>query len=225
MSQHLPVKGKKPMRKQRLSPINNIASSYGIGILMLAVFAVLAWETLFQDTMNFFDDNIVRLIRYFANPVLDKIMIIMSDMGFGKSFVVIAMVTFLLLAYLKRWLEVYVLAICLGGSSLLGILLKNLFHRTRPELLPMVQTTSFSFPSLHALMAVCFYGMVAFLIARAVTSRRGRLAVTIFAVVLITAIGISRIYLEAHYPTDVIAGYTIGSAWLVFCTSLLNLKS
>ncbi|GMA97285.1 phosphatase PAP2 family protein [Pelosinus sp. IPA-1] len=206
---------------ERRWPALYIVVSLGISALMLTVFGILAWETLFHNEMVLFDDSFVWLIRYFANPSLDKIMIIITDIGFGTSYIVIVAITLLLLAYLKRWRELGALTICLAGGALLSYLLKILFHRTRPDLFRVVQETGYSFPSGHALATMCFYGMVAFLIMRIIDSWRGRLTVMTLAVVLSMLIGISRIYLGVHYPTDVIAGYAAGSMWLAFCISLL----
>ena len=217
---YVPVREKFMMMERRW-PMLYIAVSFGLSAAMLAIFSTLAWETLFRHTMGLFDDSFVWLIRYFANPVLDKIMIVISDIGFGTSYIVIVGATFLLLAYLKRWWEMGALTICLAGGAVLSFLLKNLFHRARPELFRVVQETGFSFPSGHALATMCFYGMAAFLIMRNISSWRGRLAVLTLTVILSIAIGISRIYLGVHYPTNVMAGYAAGSMWLVFCISLL----
>jgi len=215
-----PIK-EKIMALERRWPALYIVVSLGISALMLTLFGILAWETLFHKEMVLFDDSFVWLIRYFANPSLDKIMIIITDIGFGTSYIVIVAITLLLLAYLKRWREWGALTICLAGGALLSFLLKILFHRTRPDLFRVVQETGYSFPSGHALATMCFYGMVAFLIMRIIDSWRGRLIVMTLAVVLSILIGISRIYLGVHYPTDVIAGYAAGSMWLAFCISLL----
>jgi len=206
---------------ERRWPVLYIVATLGISALMLAMFGELAWQTLFRSTMVLFDDSFVWLIRYFANPILDKIMIIITDIGFGTSYIVIVAATFLLLTYLKRWRELGALTICLTGGAVLSFLLKILFHRTRPDLFQVVKETSYSFPSGHALATMCFYGMVAFLIMRKTSSWRGRLTVMTLTVILSVLIGISRIYLGVHYPTDVIAGYAIGSMWLAFCISLL----
>lgn len=206
---------------ERRWPLLYIAASLGISALMLAIFATLAWETLFRNTMGLFDDSFIWLIRYFAGPNIDRIMIIISDIGFGTSYIIIVAVSLLLLAYLKRWREMGALAICLAGGAVLSWLLKILFHRARPDLFRVVQETGFSFPSGHALATMCFYGMAVFLIMRTVSSWRGRLAVMTLGVILSMAIGISRIYLGVHYPTDVVAGYAAGSMWLAFCISLL----
>lgn len=217
---YLPIK-KILLATERRWPALYIVATLGISALMLAIFGELAWETLFRNTMVLFDDSFVWLIRYFANPVLDKIMIIITDIGFGTSYIVIVAATVLLLAYRKRWQELGALTICLAGGAVLSFLLKNLFHRTRPEVFRVVQETGYSFPSGHALATMCFYGMVAFLIMRNLSSWRGRLTIMTMTVLLSVAIGISRIYLGVHYPTDVIAGYASGSMWLAFCISLL----
>lgn len=215
-----PVKKKLLMVEQQY-PLLYIAASLLVSALMLTAFSMLAWETLFRNTMRLFDDSFVWLIRYFANPVLDKVMIVISDIGFGTSYIVIVGTAFLVLVYLKRWWEMAALAICLAGGAVLSYLLKILFHRARPELFRVVQETGFSFPSGHALATMCFYGMVAFLIMRSINSWRGRLTVITLALIMSVAVGISRIYLGVHYPTDVAAGYAAGSMWLAFCISLL----
>ncbi|MCE5285444.1 MAG: phosphatase PAP2 family protein [Pelosinus sp.] len=214
------VRGKILIIEQRW-PLLYVATSLLLSALMLVVFSTLAWETLFRKAMNSFDDSFIWLIRYFTSPVLDTIMIIISDIGFGTSYIVIVSAVFLLLVYLKRWREIGALAICLAGGAILSFLLKNLFHRARPESFWVVPETGFSFPSGHALATMCFYGMVAFLIMRCISSWRGRMAIATLAVIMSVAVGISRIYLGVHYPTDVIAGYAAGSMWLAFCMSIL----
>ncbi|HEY3426893.1 MAG TPA: phosphatase PAP2 family protein [Negativicutes bacterium] len=219
-SWYLPAKEKFLMIERRW-PVLYIAASLGISALLLIAFGTLAWETLFQNSMVLFDDSFVWLIRYFANPMLDTIMLIITDIGFGTSYIVIVAAAFLLLALFKRWRETGALAICLAGGALLSLLLKNLFHRARPDLLHIVQETGYSFPSGHALATMCFYGMAAFLIMRTIACWRGRLAVMTLTLILSVAIGISRIYLGVHYPTDVVAGYAAGSMWLACCIALL----
>ncbi|WP_245867653.1 hypothetical protein SPSIL_007060 [Sporomusa silvacetica DSM 10669] len=219
---YLPAR-EKFLELERRWPVLYIAASLGFSALMLVSFGELAWETLFRHTMGLFDDSFVWLIRNFANPAVDRIMIIITDIGFGTSYIIIVAAVFLLLTYIKRWREMAALAICLAGGAVLSLLLKNLFHRARPDLLRVVQETSYSFPSGHALASMCFYGMVAFLLMRTIANWRGRLVVMMLAVITIIAIGISRIYLGVHYPTDVVAGYAAGSMWLAFCISLLML--
>ena len=148
-------------------------------------------------------------------------MLFITDIGFGKGYAIIVAATFALLAYKKRWPDLSALAICLAGAGLLSVFLKNSFQRMRPDSFFLVQETSFSFPSGHAMATMCFYGMLAFFLMREAKSWSLRLLIATLAVILSLIIGLSRIYLGVHYPTDVVAGYAVGFMWLLFCISLL----
>jgi undecaprenyl-diphosphatase len=102
----------------------------------------------------------------------------------------------------------------MAGAELLMPILKVEFHRQRPEpFFGEVAPNSYSFPSGHALLSFCCYGLLAMVAGSHLRGRRRRL-VRIGAVVLILAIGISRVYLGVHHATDVIAGYLVGTIWL-----------
>jgi len=188
---------------------------------MLTAFSALARQTIFSKNMELFDNTFIWIIRYFASPGVDRVMIFITDIGFGIKYLIIVASSFLLLSYQRRWQEIAGLGICLSGGAALNFWLKYLFHRSRPDLLRVVQEIGYSFPSGHVIASMCFYGMSAFLIMRTISLWRGRLAVLMLAVILNVAIGISRIYLGVHYPTDVVAGYAVGSMWVAFCISLL----
>lgn len=206
---------------QRRWPTLYIVASLGISAFMLSVFAALAWETIFRNAMGLFDNSLIWLIRYFASPGVDRGMIFITDVGFGVKYGVIVTVSFIVLTYYRRWREIAGLGICLAGGAVLNFWLKFLFQRSRPDLFRVVQETGYSFPSGHVIASMCFYGMAAFLIMRKISTWRGRLTVMTLAGILIVTIGISRIYLGVHYPTDVLAGLAAGSTWVAFCISLL----
>jgi len=206
---------------QRRWPGIYIAVSLGISAFMLTSFAMIAWKTIFRKNTELFDNIFIWLVRYFASPNTDKVMMFITDVGFGKSYGVILVLAFFLLTYYRRWREMAGLGICLAGGGMLNFWLKYLFQRGRPELLPIVQATGYSFPSGHVIASMCFYGMAAFLIIRTISSWRGRLAVMTFTGILIVLIASSRVYLGVHYPTDVAAGFAAGSMWVAFCVSLL----
>ena len=202
-------------------PVLYIVGTLLISAMMLTAFVELAWETMFQQTTDVFDMVMIWLTRYFASPRVDQVMIFITDLGYGKLYFLIVSAIFLLILYLKRWREAAGLAICLAGGAVLNLLLKNLFERARPELFRLVEATGYSFPSGHAMVSLCFYGMAAFLLARGLKRWQGRVLVISAAGLLIAAIGVSRVYLGVHYPTDIAAGYAAGSMWLAFCISLL----
>ena len=148
-------------------------------------------------------------------------MIDISELGDGWFFWASILMMLGTLAYFRQRREVVGMLICLSGASLLNFLLKLLFERERPELFRVVEVAGYSFPSGHAMVSLCVYGMMAFLISRRIHRWGWRLAVGMSAMVLVAAIGVSRIYLGVHYPTDVVAGYAAGAMWLMFCISLL----
>ncbi|MHC1717323.1 MAG: phosphatase PAP2 family protein [Acidaminococcaceae bacterium] len=215
-----PAKNKLLELQKRWSSLY-IALGFILSAGMLYAFLGVAWNTFFKTSTVLFDDAFIWLVRYYANPALDKFMLFITDIGFGKGYAIIVGATIAVLAYKKRWQDVSALGICIAGAGLLSILLKISFQRMRPDSFFLVQETSFSFPSGHATATMCFYGMLAFFLMREVKSWPVRLLIATLTIILSLIIGISRIYLGVHYPTDVVAGYAIGFMWLTFCISLL----
>ena len=110
------------------------------------------------------------------------------------------------------------LGIAMAGAIVLGNVLKLSFARVRPEVFFGAAPATFSFPSGHALYAACLYGALACLIADRITDPAQRAALWTGAVLLAGAIGLSRIYLGVHYPTDVIGGYLVAVFWIGLVT-------
>jgi undecaprenyl-diphosphatase len=98
----------------------------------------------------------------------------------------------------------------------LDVGLKELFARARPQAFfdDYRIPKSFSFPSGHALFAVCFFGGLAVLLSHRLRGRLARILVWAIALVLIFLIGVSRVYLGVHYPTDVLGGFAVGTVWV-----------
>jgi membrane-associated phospholipid phosphatase len=208
-------------RIQHRWPLLYIILTLGLSCSMLVLFSELAWKTIFRHTMGMFDNILIWLVRYFANPTLDSMMIFISNLGYGSIYGFIVVAAFTILVMYKRWLEFAGLAICFSGGAILNYILKNLFERARPDAFRIVAASGYSFPSGHAMVSIYSYGMLAFLIARNIKSWRWRYVLAAITILFIVAMGISRIYLGVHYPSDVIAGYTAGGMWLMFSISLL----
>lgn len=189
------------MKLQERWPSLYIITGFILSVAMLFSFLDLAWDTFFQTSTVLFDDAFIWLLRYYTSPALDKFMLFITDIGFGKGFAIIVGTTLAMLAYKKRWQDISALAICIAGAGMLSVLLKNSFQRMRPDSFFLVQENSFSFPSGHALVTMCFYGMLAFFLMRETKSWPVRLLIATLTVILSLIIGISRIYLGVHYPT------------------------
>ena len=117
----------------------------------------------------------------------------------------------------RRRATALVLASVVGGV-VLSSLLKLGFDRPRPDLVPhgsLVYTASF--PSGHAMMAAVVYLTLGALLARVQSERRLQVYLLALAVLTTVAVGISRVYLGVHWPSDVLAGWTAGAAWALAC--------
>jgi len=110
------------------------------------------------------------------------------------------------------------LAAALGGGYLLSKGLKLYYARARPEYVnPSHYVDSFSFPSGHALVAAVVYLTLGALLARFVATRGLKIYVLGTAILLAFIVGLTRVYLGVHYPTDVLAGWTVGLLWAIIC--------
>jgi undecaprenyl-diphosphatase len=134
---------------------------------------------------------------------------------------VVTLVTIAAVSYLwidsKRAAALFV-ALSIIGGALLVSLLKFSFARPRPELVShLVDVNSFSFPSGHATMATVTYLTLGVLLARVQQRRRMKLYLLAVASILVFIVGFTRVYLGVHWPTDVLAGWCLGTAWALGC--------
>ena len=133
----------------------------------------------------------------------------------------VAIMTLAICAYwwvrgLRDW--VFTMLMAVFGGMLLNLLLKHLFLRPRPQLdHPIVTLTTYSFPSGHTMMATVFYGTLCCFVLSRPASRPWKLLAIPMALVMIALVGFSRIYLGAHYLSDVLGAIAEGSTWLAFC--------
>ena len=182
-------------------------------VSLLILFAWLA-EEVFQGSLQRFDATVRATVHAYANPALTQVMQALSflgSIGFLAPLFLILIAIFLA-KELRRaaiWFTVAVV-----GSQILDAILKLVFHRARPVPFFGADPASYSFPSGHAMTSVCFYGVLAGLLSAQVQSLRARVLIWIASGVLIAGIGLSRVYLGVHYPTDVIAGYLAGVIWV-----------
>lgn len=114
------------------------------------------------------------------------------------------------------------LLVAIGGGMMISALMKMGFERPRPDLVPHgMQVYTASFPSGHAMLSAITYLTLGALLARVERRRRIKAFIMTGAVLLTVLVGFSRIYLGVHWPTDVLAGWTLGAAWACLCWALL----
>lgn len=122
------------------------------------------------------------------------------------------------LALRRKWRSMLYVLVTVGGGLLLSQLLKMGFDRPRPDLVPH-NTTVFtaSFPSGHAMLSAVVYLTLGALLMRLESRRRLRIYIMSVAIFLAVVVGLSRIYLGVHWPTDVLAGWLAGATWALLC--------
>lgn len=189
-----------------------IVISLAVAILCLFVFVWLGREMRAGDTLRF-DQAIRNWVHQFASPGLTVLMKIFSMLG-AQILAVVLLVAFVIFARLRWKRAAFWLAIAMAGALILEASLKYAYHRIRPQAYFIPEPDSYSFPSGHALTSFCFYGVLAGLITDRIKSLSWRITVWIAATLLVIAIGLSRIYLGVHYPSDVFAGYLAATVWV-----------
>lgn len=191
-------------------------------LLILLGLANLADEVLEQEAFHF-DEAILLWINQFASPTLDGVMLMFTHLGNPSVVIPLTCVGFSWLWWCRQRTIAIVFAINCVGGAVLSTGLKLFFGKSRPTLWPQIITeTTYSFPSGHALGSMVLYGFSAYLLARRFP-RQNQL-IYAGAVLLIGGIGLSRLYLGVHWPTDVLAGYGIGFLWISGCIALLRFK-
>lgn len=206
---------------KNISPFG-IFGSYLIGGLVLALgslflFAKLAEEML-ENELKLFDQMVINAVHAISSPWATRVMKGITMMGSPAMMIFLALLLWFYLSRIKKhfW-DSNMVIVALLGSWLMNELLKWVFHRSRPEMLRLVKATGYSFPSGHAMVSFAFYGMLAYLMWINIDNRKVRYSFTFLFLFLVFAIGISRIYLGVHYPSDVLAGFAAGVFWLVGC--------
>ncbi|TAA73360.1 phosphatase PAP2 family protein [Planococcus salinarum] len=203
-------------------PVLLVLTGLGIASLFVWLFAELAEEVL-ENEMKSFDNSIINFFEAIETSTLDIIYIGITELG-SVWFLTTLSVLIILLLWFKakdKW-GILFFVIAVAGSGLLTWLLKQFYERGRPSINEDIDAIGFSFPSGHSMGSLVFYGFLAYLIARSSQKRAVKyLSLTVLGL-LIILIGTSRIYLGAHFPSDVLAGFIAGTVWLLLCLLALE---
>ncbi|MDF7774654.1 phosphatase PAP2 family protein [Sphingomonas sp. AOB5] len=188
------------------------------------VFLKLASEMLEGETMAL-DRIIIRGLRTAADPAIpigpgwfETMMLDLTAIGgvWGLTAITVFVAGFLIVAR-KYATAMFVAGSVIGGAAL-GTLLKSVFERARPDVVPhLVEVYDASFPSGHAMNSAVVFLTLGALLASTQKSRRVRIYLICVAVALTLGVGFSRVYLGVHWPSDVIAGWCVGAAWAILC--------
>lgn len=197
---------------------------FGFAVIVCggALFATLADEIEIDDELSQFDARFTQAVTQNTPAAVVRLFSLVTHLGDPAVLIAIGVVVaVVLLAMGQRWLMLgWILAV--GGNGLLNPALKALFERVRPlDAYGLPLTEGWSFPSGHASGAVVVYGMLSYVLVRNLP-RAWHLPLILLAAVIAFSTGWSRIFLQYHYPSDVLAGFASGSAWLAVCIAILE---
>lgn len=192
-----------------------------LGLLLVLVAGLATFGHLVEDYLT--GDPLVEWDTRFAlwlhERASDPLVVFFKVVTLAGNSVVVAVAVAAVAILLVRrgWLsDAAALVLALAGAGLLNAVLKLVFHRPRPEL-AFVHLETYSFPSGHAAVSAAVYATLAFLLVR--RARRGavKLGIALTAFVVIALVAFSRLYLGAHYLSDVLAGVSFGIVWATIC--------
>jgi membrane-associated phospholipid phosphatase len=146
---------------------------------------------------------------------------VVSMLGSSLVLAPVAVVLAMVLGMRGHRADALLVSLTTLGAILLGPLLKSVIERPRPDRDHLVEVNSWAYPSGHSLTSMAVIGLLVVLTVRYVESRRWRVTAVVAGGLLVVSVGISRVYLGVHWPTDVLAGWLIGAMWLGLCLILI----
>ena len=185
----------------------SIAVNWSYVGLSVVVFSILTVLVLYLPSMREVDSTILRSIRLALSPYPSYIPVFISDFGRANCYMWPQITAAAVLISHRLYLKAFMLVLFSNGALLVKDLVKNYICRQRPE---GCDISTFSFPSGHSVFVMCFCGIIIYLIHKYVRSDFWRNLLVIVFGLWIFLVGISRLWLGVHFPSDVLAGMFLG---------------
>jgi len=178
-----------------------------------------------QERLVQFDLRVLNLFRDLRTDKLNHQALFVTYLAKGEIIITGVVILSLILLLIKNWRFLNTLLISVAGGELFVWIIKNIIDRPRPPLEnALVTETSYSFPSGHTFVALAFYGLLVYFIIQSEKNKFLKTISLIVGIFLIFSVGLSRIYLGAHWPSDVLASFAAGAAWLSVIITSLKIK-
>jgi membrane-associated phospholipid phosphatase len=187
------------------------------------IFFAIAWNVETHDTVVITDAKVAAWLHAHGTPQVTQFMLAVSLLNSVAATTLWSLAFGAVLAKLREWYWLLTLALTMAGGMALNVLLKYAYERARPHFDdPWVTLSTYSFPSGHTAGATLFYGVLAaFLVSRRHAWHQ-RAACVVAAILMVALVAFSRIYLGAHYLSDVAAAACSSTVWLVLCLSSVH---
>jgi len=199
------------------SKIQTTVRVVGGFVLAAGGLALIGWLVTgrFKEYPLSFDTSIRTAIRQMSSPMWASLFLTVTKLGSTIYLWIIGVVAGIIFLFMRWFRPVLLLILVMSGQAALDYGFKWLFARPRPALLIADYKTpeSFSFPSGHSIASLCLYFTIVWIINTQIENSAAKVGLWIFAAILVFLIGMSRVYIGVHYPTDVIAGFLAGAIW------------
>lgn len=215
--------------KRRFTKNHKYGLHFTLGVLFtlafIYIFFVIVQNYIGQDRLVQFDLRVINLFSMLRHPNLNQQMLFVTYLAKGEIITFGILISSILLFLYKRWRILVTLLISVIGGEFFVWIIKNLVERPRPPLTnALVTEATYSLPSGHTFVAIAFYGLFVYFIIQSGKNKFIKTISFIAGISLIILIGTSRIYLGAHWPSDVFAGIAVGLAWLSIIITSLKIK-
>jgi undecaprenyl-diphosphatase len=210
--------GSQSRRPHSLSPRGLAIAGWSAFLVAGCLFLAIAWNVTAMQGLVALDARVADWLHAHGRPGLIAFLLTVTHLNSLAAIGAWSAVFAAFLARMREWYWMLTLALAVGGAMLLNLALKGAYERLRPRFdEPLVELATYSFPSGHTAAAVAFYGVAAaFLVSRFHEPRR-RAACVAGAIAAVALVAFSRLYLGAHYLSDVVAAICSSTAWLVLC--------
>ncbi len=191
-------------------------------LLLVGVFGFVAHSVFGEQALGDIDRRIGLALQAHREraPQVRHAMVVLTAVGSAEAMTGLTVLVGLGLLMRRKRLLALVWLLAMIATAVLNLGLKSAFGRDRPPWRDVVvDENGPSFPSGHSMGTVIAFGLLAYFLFLALSDRRERVAVIVLAAVLALTVGLSRIYLGAHYFSDVVGGFAVGGAWLSVCIS------
>lgn len=186
-------------------------------ILCLLTFFLIAYNLEFLQPV---DEEISRFISKLRSPVITLNMRVISNLASPFVLIIGSVILAFLVRQRRLWVPIF---LNLTFSVILNLGLKELYARPRPSVVSqLISERGFSFPSGHSMGAAAFYGFIIYIVCGSKLKSITKRFLTVLCLTVISLIGLSRVYLGVHYPTDVLGGFLFSSLYLMMFTSFVH---
>jgi undecaprenyl-diphosphatase len=202
------------MRSLRLSAREKRLSLWwGAAALSFGIFVKITSELLEHEVRGL-DSSILTAVAKLRRPWLTGVAVDVTALGSLALVALISVVALCIFLSLENRPAAWQLLLNSVGAGIWTGITKNVIERARPEeVTHLVPISGFSYPSGHSLVSASLYLTIALLAARHMPKLKGRVLLFVLAIAIISLVGMSRVYLGVHYPSDVASGVLFGVAW------------